>query len=197
MTDSLNLVSKLNVRKVLNAFQILSSYYYSKANSKAAMSGLPFSMSIEPTTSCNLRCPECPSGLRDFTRPTGMLDTALFKKTIDQVQEHLVYLLLYFQGEPYLHQQFFELVAYASGKGIYTSTSTNAHFLGEENAKKTVESKLDRLIISIDGTTQDTYEQYRVGGSLEKVITGTERLVYWKKKLKSSTPHLVFQYLVT
>ena len=110
MRDSLNLLSKLSVRKVLNAAQILSSYHYSRANSKAGMWGLPFSMSIEPTTSCNLRCPECPSGLREFTRPTGMLDTSLFRNIIDQVQEHLVYLLLYFQGEPYLHKQFFELV---------------------------------------------------------------------------------------
>ncbi len=196
MTDGLNLVTKLNIRKTINAFQILSSYYYSKATKKVAIKGLPFSMSIEPTTSCNLRCPECPSGLRDFTRPTGMLDFSLFKQVIDQVHEHLVYLLLYFQGEPYLHQQFFDLVEYASKKGIYTSTSTNAHFLSDESARKTVESKLDRLIISIDGSSQDTYEQYRVGGSLEKVIDGTERLVYWKKKLKSNTPHLVFQYLV-
>lgn len=196
MTDSLNLITKLSFRKAVNAFRILFSYFYSKANSKAVMRGLPFSMSIEPTTSCNLRCPECPSGLRDFTRPTGMLDIALFQNVIDQVKEHLVYLLLYFQGEPYLHKQFFELVKYASENGIYTSTSTNAHYLSEENAKKTVESGLDRLIISIDGTTQDTYEQYRVGGSLEKVIGGTEQLVHWKKKLKSKTPHLVFQYLV-
>ena len=95
-----------------------------------------------------------------------------------------------------MYKQFFELVEYANSKGIYTSTSTNAHFLGEASARKTVESNLDRLIISIDGTTQDTYQQYRVGGSLEKVIAGTKRLVYWKKKLKSSTPYLVFQYLV-
>jgi len=196
MTDTMNLLSKLSSKKILNILKILSSYYYSKSTSKASVYGLPFSMSIEPTTSCNLRCPECPSGLRDFTRPTGMLDLTLFKKIIDEVQDHLLYLLLYFQGEPYLHKQFFELVEYASNRDIYTSTSTNAHFLNEENARKTVVSKLDRLIISLDGTTQDTYEQYRVGGSLEKVISGTERLVYWKKQLKSKTPHLVFQYLV-
>jgi radical SAM protein with 4Fe4S-binding SPASM domain len=55
---------------------------------------------------------------------------------------------------------------------------------------------LDRLIISIDGTSQDTYQSYRVGGSLEKVIEGTQNVVNWKKKLKSKTPHIVFQFLV-
>jgi radical SAM protein with 4Fe4S-binding SPASM domain len=87
-------------------------------------------------------------------------------------------------------------VQYASQKGIYTSTSTNAHYLKEDAAKQTVESGLDRLIISIDGTSQDTYESYRVGGDLSKVIEGTKNIIAWKKKLKSRTPHVVFQFLV-
>ena len=52
-------------------------------------------------------------------------------------------------------------------KRIYTATSTNAHYLTDEIARKTVESGLDRLIISIDGTTQEVYKQYRVGGNIE------------------------------
>lgn len=157
---------------------------------------MPISLSIEPTTSCNLRCPECPSGLRSFTRPTGMLSLDLYKKIIDEVGDTLLYLLMYFQGEPYLHRQFFELVKYASDKNIYTATSTNAHFLSDDNARKTVESGLDRLIISIDGTTQETYSAYRKGGKLEEVIEGTKRILQWKKALKSKTPHVIFQFLV-
>jgi radical SAM protein with 4Fe4S-binding SPASM domain len=88
------------------------------------------------------------------------------------------------------------MVQYASTKGIYTATSTNAHYLNDENARKTVESGLDRLIISIDGTTQETYEAYRIGGSLEKVLEGTRNIIKWKKHLKSKTPHVIFQFLV-
>ncbi len=125
-----------------------------------------------------------------------MLPPELFKSTIDQLSQSLTYLLFYFQGEPYLHPQFLELVAYASSKNIYTATSTNAHFLTDQVAKQTVLSGLDRLIISIDGTTQEVYQSYRVGGKLEKVLKGTEHIVKWKKKLKSKTPHIVFQFLV-
>jgi radical SAM protein with 4Fe4S-binding SPASM domain len=60
----------------------------------------------------------------------------------------------------------------------------------------TVESGLDRLIISIDGTTQEVYQQYRKGGKLSKVIEGTKNIVAWKKKLKSDTPFIFFQFLV-
>jgi radical SAM protein with 4Fe4S-binding SPASM domain len=81
-------------------------------------------------------------------------------------------------------------------KGIYTATSTNAHYLTDQNARRTVESGLDRLIISLDGTTQEVYQQYRVGGKLEKVLEGTRNVVKWRKELKSSTPRIIFQFLV-
>jgi radical SAM protein with 4Fe4S-binding SPASM domain len=125
-----------------------------------------------------------------------MLQEDTFTKIIDEVSNSLWYLIFYFQGEPYLHPSFTELVKYASQKGIYTATSTNAHYLTDANARKTVESGLDRLIISIDGTTQEVYEQYRIGGKLEKVIEGTKNIVKWKKELNSNTPHIIFQFLV-
>lgn len=88
------------------------------------------------------------------------------------------------------------MVKYASNKKIYTATSTNAHYLTDEVAKKTVESGLDRLIISIDGTTQDVYQQYRVGGHIDKVLEGAKNIMKWKKELKSKTPFVFFQFLV-
>jgi radical SAM protein with 4Fe4S-binding SPASM domain len=194
--DTINWLSKLTFSRVKNLIQVTASYYASLWIKKPMVWGKPISISIEPTTSCNLRCPECPSGLRSFTRPTGMLDFDLFKDIINQTYKSSSYLLLYFQGEPYLHPNFTELVDYASSKGLYTATSTNAHYLSDENARKTIESGLDRLIISIDGTTQETYESYRIGGKLEKVIEGTRNIIKWKKKLKSNTPYVMFQFLV-
>src|SRR5436190_19003316 len=179
--DSLNLISKLTVRRAWNGLKVLSSYYLSKWTKKHRQWGLPISISFEPTTSCNLRCPECPSGLRAFTRPTGMLQRNFFKETIDQLYKDLWYLVFYFQGEPYLNPDFLDMVKYASTKKIYTATSTNAHYLDDANAKRTVESGLDRLIISIDGTTQEVYKQYRVGGQLDKVISGAKNIIKWKK----------------
>lgn len=195
-TDVYQFLKKLNPAKAGNAGKILSSYYRSRLTGNPVISGYPLTLSIEPTTSCNLRCPECPSGLRSFTRNTGMLEMNLFKKVVDETAKHLVYLYLYFQGEPYLHPQFNELVQYASRKGIYTVTSTNAHYLDSACARKTVEAGLSRIIISIDGTTQESYAKYRIGGSLERVLEGTKQLVHWKKQLQSATPHIIFQFVV-
>ena len=194
--DGINLLSKATVRRGINAARIFSSYQFSRLTRKPRIAGLPISIAFEPTTSCNLRCPECPSGLRSFTRPTGMLQQELYKRVIDELAPTLSYLTFYFQGEPYLHPQFLEMVQYASARGIYTATSTNAHYLKPEQAERTVASGLDRLIISIDGTTQDTYQSYRVGGSLDKVLEGTRNMLEARKVLKSKTPHTAFQFLV-
>lgn len=194
--DTINLISKLTWRRMFNAIKVYASYQYSKMLGKPVQWGMPVSISFEPTTSCNLRCPECPSGLREFTRPTGMLQKDFFTETIDDIYKELLYLIFYFQGEPYLNPNFLDMVKYASDKGIYTATSTNAHYLTDERARKTVESGLDRLIISIDGTTQDVYQQYRVGGKLEKVLAGARNIVKWKKELNSKKPFVFFQFLV-
>ena len=195
-TDTLNFIRKQTPQRLWNATKVLSSYYATKWSRKPIQWGLPMTISIEPTTACNLRCPECPSGLRAFSRPTGNLKEDFFRKSIDEIHKELMYLIFYFQGEPYINPNFLDMVKYASDKGIYTITSTNGHFLNEENAKKTIESGLDRLIISVDGTTQKTYESYRKEGKLESVLKGASNIVKWKRKLKSKTPHTIFQFLV-
>ncbi|MEP7230537.1 MAG: radical SAM/SPASM domain-containing protein [Ginsengibacter sp.] len=194
--DSINFLRKLTLRRIFNAGKVLTSFYVSRVIKRPVQWGLPLSISFEPTTSCNLRCPECPSGLRQFTRPTGMLKKDFFRETIDDIYKDILYLIFYFQGEPFLNKDFLEMVKYASAKGIYTATSTNAHYLTDEVARKTVESGLDRLIISIDGTTQEVYKQYRIGGNIDKVIEGAKNIVKWKRQLKSKTPFVFFQFLV-
>lgn len=192
----LKIFKKLSIYKVFNFLKLAFGFYYSRLINKPVQIGLPFFISIEPTTSCNLRCPQCPSGLREFTRPTGMLQNQLFEKIILQTKKHLHSLTFYFQGEPYLNPDFLKMVSFANDNNIFTITSTNAHYLTEENAKQTVLSKLDKLIISVDGITQEVYEKYRIGGQYTKVIEGTKEILKQKRLLKSSTPHVVWQFVV-
>lgn len=183
------------LRKAWNAARLTSSYYAARATRRPVHWGKPITVGIEPTTACNLRCPHCPSGLRSFTRPTGRLSLARFQALVDELHRDTVYLILYFQGEPYINPQFLEMAAYASQKGLYTMSSTNAHFLDESTALRTAEAGLGRLVISLDGTTQESYAHYRVGGQLEKVLEGTRNLVAAKKKLKTSRPFIDLQFI--
>lgn len=197
MKKGLILLRTLTLRKLWNFSRLYLSFQIARVLRRPVHWGRPAKVGVEPTTSCNLRCPECPSGLRSFTRPTGMLDLAAFQAMTDALHRDLVFMLMYFQGEPYLNPNFLPMAEYAAKRGIYVATSTNAHYLSAEKARATVESGIQEVLVSIDGATQDTYQQYRVGGNLDKVKEGTRNLVTARRELKSRTPFIVLQFLVT
>ncbi|MCF6242940.1 MAG: radical SAM protein, partial [Bacteroidales bacterium] len=177
-----NLLKKLSFKKITNYLLLRFSFISSSIFKKPFIYGKPVVVAFEPTNYCNLRCPECPSGTNGLTRAKGFMDMILFHKIIKELTHELISMIFYFQGEPFLHPQFLDLIKSAKKHKIYTSTSTNAHFIDEIKAKEIVKSGLDRLIISIDGLTQKTYENYRINGKLEKVISGTKHLIKAKKK---------------
>ena len=182
--------------RFFNLIKLYSSYLLSRLFRRVIQWGYPYSISIEPTNRCNLHCPECPSGMNRLTRKRGMMDLTLFQHLIDQLSPTLYYLNLSFQGEPYLHPQLTEMVAYAKSKNIYVSTSTNGHFLTPENAGKTIKSGLDRLIISLDGADAEAYELYRAGGDFNSVISGIKEIVKQKKTLNTKHPKVILQFLI-
>lgn len=184
------------LKRAKNLWKLWSGYHYSRYTKSPHQWGLPLSISIEPTTACNLGCPECPSGLKNFTRPTGNLNENLLEGILDEIGDTLQYLTFYFQGEPFIHPKMVSLIEKASSRGIFSATSTNAHFITEKVAEEIVESGLNKLIISIDGTTQDVYEQYRVRGKLKKVIEGTRNILAAKEKKNALFPLVYFQFLV-
>ncbi|MFH0865769.1 MAG: radical SAM protein, partial [Bacteroidota bacterium] len=114
--DSSCFISKLTIGKIHNALINYSSLYFSQLLKKPIHWGLPVSASIEATTHCNLQCPECPSGLRKFTRPTGSITPENFIKYIHPLSKKLSYLMIYFQGEPYMNKNFFDLVKISVSK---------------------------------------------------------------------------------
>lgn len=172
------------------------SFLLSAVTKRVVIFGKPESLSVEPTNKCNLNCIECPTGTGDLTRKTGKMDFHTFKNIIDKTYKHLSYLILYFQGEPFLNSQLYDMISYAGKKNIFTYTSTNGHFLTPENCKKIVESKLDKITISLDGTNQETYQIYRKNGDFNKVTAGIKNLVEVKKQLNSIRPFIELQFLV-
>lgn len=191
------ILKRITFSRVINVLKLYLSFWISRFFKRPIHWGTPMAISIEPTTACNLGCPECPSGLKQFTRPTGNIKPDTNQKIIDQLSPQLQYINYYFQGEPFIHPKFLDLVKLAKQKGIYVLTSTNAHFISPSKAIKIVESGLDELIVSIDGTTQDVYQDYRVHGQLSKVIDALENLKQAKESLNSSFPIVSLQFLVT
>jgi radical SAM protein with 4Fe4S-binding SPASM domain len=173
-----------------------TSYLLSRIVRKPLLVGNPWSASIEPTTSCNLRCTECPTGMRSLSRAKGTMDLNVFRKILDKLSPDLIYLTLYFQGEPMLNPQFPEMVKLARDQRVFVSTSTNGHYLDKKSADLIIRSGLNHLIISLDGLDQQSYEKYRVNGDYQTVVNGIKRLVAAKKAMHSKSPFIEIQFIV-
>ncbi len=157
--------------------------------------GRPTHMQIEPTNRCNLRCSLCPV-TTGMDRPSGFMDFGLYKRLIDEAGEDLFLILLWDWGEPFIHPDIYDMIAYARGKGIKLVSSTNGHlFAREEHAEKVVRSGLDSLIFAMDGISQETYEKFRQGGKLETVLQGIRNVVAQKKALGSRTPLINLRFI--
>jgi MoaA/NifB/PqqE/SkfB family radical SAM enzyme len=192
----LRLIKNLNILRSYNLFQLYISYIISRIRKKPYLVGMPWSISIEPTNSCNLSCPECPTGARELSRPTGIIDQNLFENIIEEAGRKGFFLNLYFQGEPFLNRNLINLIKIANKKRMFISCATNAHYIDNEIAKGVISSGLDHLVISFDGTTSESYKKYRIGGDFELVKNAIKILVEEKTKQNKKYPIIVLQFLI-
>lgn len=176
--------------------KLLSSFYLSKLLRKPIVWGMPISYSIEPTNHCNLKCPECPSGLGALTRPLGLLKLDPFKKLIDEIKSTGFYVQLFFQGEPYINKELPEMIKYAQANNVYISISTNGHFISKKNVDYVLQNTPDKLIFSVDGLDEESYQQYRVGGTFKQADEGLRALIRRKTELSTKKPFVEFQFIV-
>jgi MoaA/NifB/PqqE/SkfB family radical SAM enzyme len=164
---------------------------------REAVNSYPVVAFIEPNLYCNLQCPACPTGLRLGLRPTVAIDEELFKATIDQIGDYVFQLYMYNWGEPLLHKRTPEMIAYAKEKDINILLSTNLSLkLSDDYIDRLVLSGLDRMLVSLDGVTQESYSKYRVRGDLALVRENVMRIQRAKQRLGSATPKVVWQFLV-
>jgi len=190
------LARALTFRRFLNLIKTGTSFLLSAILKKNIVWGIPPTLTIEPTNICNLKCPLCTTGSGEMDRANGKMSLETFNELMKKMGDDIFFLLVYHQGEPYINKHFFDFVRIAKEKNIYVTTSTNGHYFTDENINQTIESGLDSMIVSIDGVTQKSFEKYRVGGNLQKVIEGTKKMMLEKKKRNSPTPNVALQFLV-
>ena len=148
---------------------------------------LPTFVSVEPANFCQLRCPECPVGKRERASSvaSSFMPMPLFERVLSELQTAVHTMQFYFQGEPLLNRELPEMIAKAHQVGLYTIVSTNAQSLTCSTAEALVKSGLNRIIVSIDGFSEESYAAYRVGGSLQRALEGLKHLSNAKAKYDS------------
>ncbi len=184
------------LRRLRQAVKVRLSYELARRKWAWIPPDYPLFLGVEPTTACNLRCPHCISGLGAFTRPTGRLVSEHLEQWLDELQARLWGVLFYFQGEPLLHPEIGRLILLSSRYKLFTSLSTNAHFLTEEKCYELIASGLTHLRISIDGLTQQSYAHYRIEGQLETVLDGLSRLLRRRQAFGGPFPLIELQMIV-
>ena len=131
------------------------------------------SLIIEPTNTCNLRCTFC-FVTEGMTREGGFMEFDLFKKIIDDSPD-LEHLCMHNWGEPLLHKDIFKMIEYAKNKGVnYVVMNTNGTLLTDKMIDQIVDSKLDIIRFSIDGSAE-TFKRVR-GVELKKIEQNINKL---------------------
>ena len=186
----------LSVTRLWNFCKLTFTFILSHCFKIHRFTGLPAFVSIEPTNICNLRCPECPTGNQTSTVGKGKITVELCQNLMPQIEKTVFFANLYFQGEPFVNEQMISIIKTASNARILTSISTNAHFITEKIADEIVKSGLTKLIISLDGYDQKSYETYRRNGTFQKVLDGMKAIQQAKIQNKSHLPLVELQCLL-
>jgi len=157
----------------------------------------PLKLTIEPTNMCHLKCPLCPTGLGIAERDFCELDIDLLKRLIDELGDYIFFVDLFNWGEPLFSKNLEEFLRILNKKHISTTISTNLSVkISEERIKKIISSGLNHIIVSLDGASKDSYNEYRRGGNFDLVIENMKRFVAIRDKINSNTPYITWQFLI-
>jgi radical SAM protein with 4Fe4S-binding SPASM domain len=159
--------------------------------------GHPVIAQVEPVNYCNLNCPLCLTTSITKARPKTLLPLETFKRFIDDCGNYLLLLILWNWGEPFLNPDLIRMIAYAKARGIVVHTSTNGNIpLDETQVEALVDSGLDSLVVAVDGASQETYEKYRQGGRLDRVILNIQNILRVRSAKGLSTPRINMRFVV-
>ncbi len=131
---------------------------------------------IEPTNRCNLDCRTCMR--HGWEEPLGFMEFGLFEKIITDASSLPERPSVFFGGfgEPLGHARIADMVALAKQAGSQVELISNGILLDEAMADRLVAVGLDRLWVSIDGASPQSYADVRLGDHLPQIIANLERL---------------------
>lgn len=160
-------------------------------------SSFPTHLEVEAASKCQMRCPMCyTTYMKNHFK--GIMKMDLYKKIIDEAADNNTYSIkLSWRGEPLLNPNLVEMVKYAKKKGIKdVAFLTNAELLNEEKSRDLIESGLDWISISADGT-DEIYNKIRFPAKFNETV---EKIKYFKKirdEKKQTKPLIRVQSILT
>ena len=144
----------------------------------------PWSIQLEPTNVCNLKCISCSSARSK--RKKGMMDLDLFRKIADEASTIGVKRIhLYLHGEPFLHPDIIEMIKYLVEKRLPVHVTTNGMILTEQKCEELLGTGIthaDHILFSVLGQSKNIHELVMKGVDNDTVIKNITSLVSLRSK---------------
>jgi len=156
---------------------------------------MPWIISIDPCNKCNLACPLCATGSGNSSAKKKHLSFEKFREYFDQIKNYIFFVRLYNWGEPFFNKDILKMIEYSHKNNVGVVVNSNFTVVSKDIIEQIVIQKLDYLILSIDGVTQEKYGVYRKKGIISKVFENLEYLVAMKVKHQSKYPIIQWQFL--
>lgn len=160
-----------------------------------APKSFPYRAAVDVVNTCNLKCTLCPTGQRHFGRDVQLMAIERLDQLLEEFGDYLYMVDFFNWGEPLLHPRIGEFVSRVHQRRIFTRISSNLSLPNRGQFDAICDAGLDYMLLSIDGASQDVYEQYRRSGKLDLVLENVAYIVDYKRRHRLRTPTLEWRFL--
>lgn len=168
-------------------FRYLGTYLGYKLNK--SVSG-PIQGTLCITYNCNLRCEMCDLPQRHQSFKEAGKSPYKFeewKKIIKSFAEIGTSGMAISGGEPFLNKDLFSIIREVKKQKMVCQMTTNGWFIDEVSGRELIETGIDTITISIDGSDPELHDKIRgINGSFDKALSAVKILVLLRKELKAN-----------
>lgn len=121
----------------------------------------PFTIAWELTRACAFACRHCRAEAQPKHHPDELTTEEAFR-LIDQIKEFGDPILVVTGGDPMMRRDLFDILGYASGRGLRTSlTPTTTRLVTVERLRRVKDAGVRRVAVSIDGPDAESHDAFR------------------------------------
>jgi MoaA/NifB/PqqE/SkfB family radical SAM enzyme len=152
---------------------------------------------LEPTSNCNLHCRTCVRN--SWQESGGTMTMRTFVEFLTHIKKikSLNTISLWGFGEPLMHPDIIKMIRSIKKLGLQAEIITNGTLLSSDMSKELVRSKLDRLILSIDGTSPESHSLIRPESDLQDLIHKVSFLNAYKKMRNNKSPEIGMEFVLS
>ena len=158
-----------------------------------ALAPYPQALEVEVTTRCHLRCTICEHTY--WKEPPRDMTFEEFKRIVEQFPK-LKWIGMTGIGSSFLNKDFLEMLRYLKSKSIFVEFYDSFDLIDEKAARQLIEMNIDKIWLSMEAATKETYEKIRAGTSFDKILNNVKNLIRLKMEMQNPFPELWFHYII-